>query len=262
MRKISILILVLLTGLSLASCKKDDNVIIVGLEAGYAPFNWATNSKSEFSYPLKGRVDYVDGYDVQIAKLIAEGLGKKLVIKAIDWAGLPSALDSGEIDLIIAGMTATPARATSILFTDEYFKEEVVVIVKKDSNYANATSLADFNGAKVVAQRGTIYVEYAEDLQGAVPQEHLDTYPLLELAITNKTADILIVERPVAEGMVEKNPDLKFIIFAEGQGFDDVSVSIGLRLGENDLANKINEILNNITQEQRKQMMQQAVLRQ
>lgn len=262
MKKILLVLLLVFGGLTLVSCNKDEDVIIVGLEADYAPFNFTTNKKSEFTHPLSGRVDYVDGYDVVIAKMIAEKLGKKLVIKAIEFEALIEALNSGAIDLIIAGMTDTPERATSVLFTDPYFEEEPVILLKKTSIYANRQTLNDFAGAKVVAQQGTIYVEYVEDLPGTIPQQNLETYALLAQALISGSADIVIAEKPVAIGMVEQNSDLTYINFAEGEGFLPVTVSIGLRLGSTELQEEINELLNSLTEERRKEIMDGAVERQ
>lgn len=262
MKKILGFLLIAVIGIFLVSCNKNEDVLVVGLEADYAPFNFAVPRKSEFTHPLSGRVDYVDGYDVQIAKLIAKKLGKKLVIKAIDWDGLIAALNSGAIDLIIAGMTDTPERATSVLFTTPYFEEEPVILLMKNSEFAAAQSLNDFEGAKVVAQHGTIYVDYVEDLPGAIPQENLETYALLAQALISGAADIVIAEKPVAIGMVEQNSDLTYLVFPEGEGFDPVTVSIGLRLSDTALHQQINEILASLTEQQRKELMDAAVDRQ
>lgn len=262
MKKVLTVLLVAFAGLFLASCGNNKEELVVGLEAGYAPFNWAAANKGTHGHKLDGRVDYVDGYDVEIARRIADGLGKKLVIKAIEWDGLIAALESGEIDLIIAGMTETPSRATSVLFSEPYFEEEAVILVRKDNAYASGTTLNDFDGARVVAQMGTIYVDFVGELAGAIPQTHLATYAMLELALTNKTADIVIAEKPVALGMVEQNEDLTYIVFAEGEGFDPVTVSIGMKLGRGELKDQIDAILANITEEQRKEIMDAAVARQ
>lgn len=273
MRKSLVLVLLVLASLLLVGCQKDDDVIVVGLEADYAPFNWSTSVSSEFTHPLHGRVDYADGYDVQIAKLIAEGLGKKLVIKAIGWDGLIPAAGSGSIDLIIAGMTPTPDRATSILFTEEYFRAEPVLILRKDSKFFNqesvnagTVSVDDFSGAKAVAQLGTIYEGLVEQMPGAIKQTSLENYAMLELALANKDTDVVIAEQPVAEGMVNKNNNLIYISFSEGNGFEvetlDVIVSIGLKLGRTALKDEIDEVLKNISNEQRNALMAAAITRQ
>ena len=107
----------------------------VGMECAYAPFNW-----TDMGEPTTGAVAissqgseglYANGYDVQIAQYIANMLGMKLEIYAINWEGLLPALQSGTVDAIIAGMSPTAEREAEIDFTDVYYSSNLVVIYKK-----------------------------------------------------------------------------------------------------------------------------------
>ncbi|NLB85209.1 MAG: transporter substrate-binding domain-containing protein [Acholeplasmataceae bacterium] len=273
MRKFYTVLLFLFVGILLTGCRgqkaydfETRDTIIVGLEAEYAPYNWATSVSSDFTFPINGRKDFADGYDVAMAKKIAEGLGKKLVIKAIDWEGLIPAAERGSIDLIIAGMTPTPLREQSILFSDEYYRAEPVIVLRKDSSYANATSINDFSGAKIIAQMSTIYETLVEQVNGAIPQTSLKDYADLKLSIENKGSDIMIAELPVAIGMVNKNDDLTYIRFEEGNGFvvdtKQVIVSIGMTLINTELKARIDAILDLISHEERDLIMDAAIKRQ
>ena len=273
MRKFYTVLLFLFVGILLTGCRgqkaydfETRDTIIVGLEAEYAPYNWATSVSSDFTFPINGRKDFADGYDVAMAKKIAEGLGKKLVIKAIDWEGLIPAAERGSIDLIIAGMTPTPLREQSILFSNEYYRAEPVIVLRKDSSYANATSINDFSGAKIIAQMSTIYETLVEQVNGAIPQTSLKDYADLKLSIENKGSDIMIAELPVAIGMVNKNDDLTYIRFEEGNGFvvdtKQVIVSIGMTLINTELKARIDAILDLISHEERDLIMDAAIKRQ
>ncbi len=273
MRKFYTVLLFLFVGILLTGCRgqkaydfETRDTIIVGLEAEYAPYNWATSVSSDFTFPINGRKDFADGYDVAMAKKIAEGLGKKLVIKAIDWEGLIPAAERGSIDLIIAGMTPTPLREQSILFSDEYYRAEPVIVLRKDSSYTNATSINDFSGAKIIAQMSTIYETLVEQVNGAIPQTSLKDYADLKLSIENKGSDIMIAELPVAIGMVNKNDDLTYIRFEEGNGFvvdtKQVIVSIGMTLINTELKARIDAILDLISHEERDLIMDAAIKRQ
>ena len=88
----------------------------VGLECGYPPFNWTQIDDSNGGIKIDGGQEYAGGYDVEIAKRIAEGLGRKLVIVKTEWDGLVPALTSGKIDAIIAGMSPTAERKETIDF--------------------------------------------------------------------------------------------------------------------------------------------------
>ena len=108
---------IMMIALTLTSCggidatKDYENVlskgkIVVGMECAYAPYNWTTTTPSSTTVPIVNNPgSYADGYDVQIAKIIADYLGVALEIKAIEWDGLIPALEAGEIDMIIAGMS-------------------------------------------------------------------------------------------------------------------------------------------------------------
>ena len=110
-RFFSLILIVALMLCSLASCSKVsgpkdlDNVtdagkIVVGMECAYAPYNWTTSTPSDTTVPIaNSQGSYADGYDVQIARMIADELGVELVIMAIEWDGLIPALEAGEIDI-------------------------------------------------------------------------------------------------------------------------------------------------------------------
>ena len=74
---------------------------------------------------------YANGYDVQIAQYVANKLGMKLEIYAIEWDSLLPALESGTIDAIVAGMSPTAERAQQIDFTNTYYESNLVVIIRK-----------------------------------------------------------------------------------------------------------------------------------
>ena len=81
--------------------------IKVGMECGYAPFNWFQNDAKHGAVKVDG--GYCGGYDVEIAKVIAKKLNKNLVIvKKERDALLGPAINSGKVDVVIAGRSATP----------------------------------------------------------------------------------------------------------------------------------------------------------
>ena len=134
------------------SSSSEKDTFVVGLEAAYPPFNWSQKDDSNGAIKMDNAPEYAGGYDVEIAKRIAEGLGKELVIVKSDWEGLIPSLNSGKIDAVIAGMSPTADRKEAIDFTDSYYKSDLVMVVKKGSPYENATSIQDFNGAKINGQ--------------------------------------------------------------------------------------------------------------
>lgn len=241
---------------------EEKGTFTVGMECNYAPFNWTQVESNDTSVSLGG-AGYADGYDVVMAKAIADGLGKELVIKKIEWTGLEPALSSGEIDAIIAGMTATPDRKEGVDFTEPYYESEMVCIVRADDGLASATSLADFSGKKVLGQLNTLYDDVIEQIPDVEHLTPMQSYPLMVMALQNNEADALTGELPVAEGVVAANPDLAIVRFAEGNGFEaDTTVSIGVKKGNTDLVAEIQAILDTIDGETRLTWMRDAVERQ
>lgn len=236
----------------------------VGMECGYASFNWMQTNETEFTAPIQGG-GYADGYDVQIARIIAEKLDMDLLIVKTEWDGLGMAVQSGAIDAIIAGMSPTASRRMTLDFTDYYYQSELVVVVKKDSPYAAASKLSDLSGARIVAQLNTLHDTVVEQIPGVFHMMPMETFPAMIVALQAGAVDGYIAERPGAIADTTANPDLTYIEFDAENGFavtaDDTAVAIGLKIGS-PLLEKINAVLQDITQAQRDQLMMDATARQ
>lgn len=107
----------------------------IGMECAYEPYNWTDTDGSSFgAVPISSEGQqglYADGYDVQIAQYVANRLGLKLEIYAMEWDSLIPAVNSGAIDAIVAGMSPTAERAQEVDFTDTYYESNLVVIIRK-----------------------------------------------------------------------------------------------------------------------------------
>ena len=83
----------------------------IGMECAYEPYNWTDTDGSSFgAVPISSEGQqglYANGYDVQIAQYVANRLGLKLEIYAMEWDSLIPAVNSGAIDAIVAGMSPT-----------------------------------------------------------------------------------------------------------------------------------------------------------
>ena len=256
MRKLFAIALILMLVLSCASAE----TLRVGMECNYAPYNWTQPEASEYAVSLEGG-GYADGYDVRIARRIADYLGMDLEIVKTEWDGLVMSVVSGKIDCIIAGMSPTPERAQTIDFTDPYYEVDLVIVVRKDGPYANATSLADFSGAKITGQLNTLHYDLIDQIPGVKKQTAMDTFTTMTVALNAGAIDGYVSEKPGAEGTIITNPDLTYVSFEDGQGFtlDDADklISIGVAKGS-DLTARINEALATISEEERTQIMSEA----
>lgn len=241
----------------------DEGEFRVGMEAGYAPFNWSQQTDANGAIPIEGTPGaYAGGYDVEIAKKIAEGLGRKLVIVQLKWDGLAPAVQSGKIDAIIAGMSPTAERRKEVDFTNAYYESHLVIVVNKNGQYANAKSLADFKGAKITAQVNTFHYTVIDQIPGVSKEQAMDNFSAMRTALASNIIDGYVSERPegVTAAAVDKN--FKMIDFEAGQGFttdpEDVQVAVGLKKNSPDLAT-INQILSGISSDEQTKIMDQAI---
>lgn len=268
-RTIAALIALLMTATIFAGCSKKEvpptqaaaPALRVGMECAYAPFNWTQNDDSNGAVPIEGG-GYAGGYDVEIAKKVAAGLGRELVIVKTEWDGLPPAVTSGKIDAVIAGMSISEERLQSMDFTDNYYSSTIVVVVRKDSPYANAASIGDFGGAKLTGQLNTLHYDFIDQMDGVTKQPAMEDFPTMIVALSSGKIDGYISEMPGAQSAVATNPDLTFVKFEEGQGFtydvNEVSVAVALKQGS-DLREPINKILAGISADERDKLMAQAI---
>lgn len=257
MKKIITLVFLALLTTLMFGCKQvrnnweEEKDLIVGLECDYAPFNWTESNYGDDFVKISGTNHYAYGYDIEVAKIIAETLGKKLVIKKLAWEGLIPALNSSTIDLVIAGMTATPERKENVNFTNPYYESKVVLVMRSDSQYANKTELADFANAKTVSQIGTLYTEYTKEYFSNPTL--LDNYPSMYNYVNTKMADFFLAEEPVAREMFGQNENLLFKPSSEINGLNlpRVPVNIGVRKDRTDtLLTRVNQILESINKDQ------------
>lgn len=268
MKKILVLVLTLAFVASLAltsvGAASEATEFRVGMECNYAPFNWTQTAEDENTVPIPSG-GFAGGYDVEIAKRIADGLGRELVIVKTEWDGLIPALMSGKIDAVIAGMSPTEERKVTVDFSDPYYESDLVVVVQKDGDYAGATSLADFSGAKITGQLNTFHYTVIDQIPDVIQEPAMKTFPAMIVALQSGKIDGYISERPGAVSAAAANPDLTFIEFPEGEGFEaspeDVAIAVALVKDSPD-KDAINEIIGGISKEERTQLMDEAVVNQ
>lgn len=237
----------------------------IGMECGYAPFNWTQQDDSNGAVAIEGGGGYANGYDVQIAKKIADGLGKELVIVKTEWDGLVPAVQSGSIDGIIAGMSPTAERKKSIDFSDNYYVSDLVIVVRADSEYANATSIQDFAGAKITGQLNTFHDTVIDQIEGVDHVTAMPDFPSMRVALESGIIDGYVSERPEGISASAANSKFAYVGFELENGFqyeiDDAAIAMGLKK-DSDLTAQVNEILAGISQEERNQLMEDAIINQ
>ena len=260
-QKLTLLMLLFLaiamTGLSV----KADNYLRIGMEAAYAPFNWTQNDDSNGAVPIEGTNQYANGYDVQIAKKIAEAMGKEPLVVKTSWTGLIPALTSGKIDMIAAGMSPTEERKLEIAFSNAYYTSEPVLVVSRDGDFAKAKSLEDFAGAKITAQQGVWHVNLLPQLVGADPQTPMGDFSQMRQALASGIIDAYISERP--EALTAEGANSKFLMVTPDPGFEvaesDAAIAVGLRKDDIETLVQVNAVLDTISEEDRVALMDKMI---
>ena len=241
----------------------DGTTLRVGMEAAYAPYNWQVSEESEYTIPIENVSGaYADGYDVQVAKMIAEALGMEPVAVKLDFTGLIDALNNGQIDIVCAGMSVDPDRAQSADFSDSYIDDDIVMITTKDSAYAGATTFADLAGASVMGQAGTMYdtvIDQIPDINHMTPGE---TVPIVVESLSSGTSDVITYSMLSVPKLLETYPD-----FVELEMEDKFEGSVmpdnaAIAKGQEAILEEINEVINAIPEDERQQMWNDCMDRQ
>lgn len=237
-----------------------EEVFVIGLEAAYPPFNWSQLNDANGGVKIDGSNEYAGGYDVEIAKRVADKLGKKLVVKKIEWTGLVPAVQSGVIDAIMAGMSPTAERKEKIDFSDNYYQSSYVLLVKKDSKYVNAQSIQEFQDARITAQLGTAHYDIIDQIEGANKLPAYKNFSSMRVALDSGAIDSYVTEMPEAISSCFANPNFAIVNPEDGfqTNIEDISIAVGLKKGS-PLAAEINAALAEISEEERKEIMDTAI---
>ncbi len=256
----------------LGACNGNDNssadkeTLTVGLECGYIPFNFTQTTDANGAVKISNADGYANGYDILIAKRIADALGKELVIVKTEWDSLVPGIEAGTLDLVIAGMSPTAERRKTIDFSEAYYESNLVIVVRKDGKYTEAKNLDDFNGAKLVAQQGTFHDDALQEqanAHGIVAGTPMSTFPEMTIALNAKTIDGYVAEEPGAIADCAANKDLTYVHLTNNStGFttseEDTQIAIGMKYGY-DQKDAVNNVLLGLSKEDRLALMEDAV---
>lgn len=167
------------------------SVIRVGSETTFPPFEFTEGDK------------YV-GFDLDLADAIIKQMGSKMEFKSMGFDALIPAVQSGQIDMIAAGLSANPERAKQVAFSDVYFdKDGFVLVVRKDNDSIHDWS--DLAGKKVGAQVGTDSVKFATEAKGEVKQFDSNSQGFMELKAG--TLEAFALDQPVAMYYLKQGAD-------------------------------------------------------
>ncbi|WP_110111253.1 transporter substrate-binding domain-containing protein [Bacillus sp. CGMCC 1.16541] len=183
-------------------------VIKMGTSADYAPFEYIDTAVS----------DEIIGFDVDLAKAIADELGYEVKIEDMDFNGLIPALESKKVDFVLAGMTPTEERKKNVDFSDVYYTAKHMIVTKKGSDIKSVEDLKDKTvGVQVASIQEGKAEELSEELGFKV--ENRNRIPELVQEINSNRFDAIIIEDTVAKGYL-KNNEIEGFVLEEGEDAD------------------------------------------
>ncbi|MCD8036422.1 MAG: transporter substrate-binding domain-containing protein [Clostridiales bacterium] len=244
---------------------EDDNVLTVAMECGYAPYNWTQPDDSNGAVQIRDSSDYAYGYDVMMAKLIAEELGMELEIVKLDWDSLVPVVQSGTVDCVIAGQSITSERLEMVDFSDPYYYATIVTLTKAGSEYENATSVADLAGATCTSQQNTIWYDTClPQIPDADILPAQESAPAMLVALDAGKCDIVVTDQPTGLAATVAYPDFVLLDFTGTEGEfevsdEEINIGISLQKGNTELLEKINSVLSTLTEDDFVEMMNEAI---
>ena len=243
----------------------DKKTLKVAMECGYAPYNWTQPDDSNGAVQISGSSDYAYGYDVMMAKKIADELGYDLEIVKLDWDSLVPAVQSGQVDCVIAGQSITKERQQMVDFTDPYYYASIITLVKNGSKYENAKGVADLAGATCTSQLGTIwYDKCLPQIKDANIQAAQESAPAMLVALNSGRTDVVVTDMPTGKAALVAYPDFKLLDFSGSDddfkvSDEDINIGISVKKGNKELVDSINGILSKMTKDDYNKMMDEAI---
>lgn len=200
--------------------------IIFGTNAEFPPFEFVTTS---------GVIGQYDGIDMAIANQIAGDNGMTAEINNMEFDSLLVALENGQIDAVIAGMTVTPERAESVDFSTPYYTATQVMIVPEDSDIASA---ADMKGREIRVIQGYTGETAVQKLGSDYSYQSFKKGSEAILELVNGKCDVVVIDSATAQKYISDNEGLKIV--EDNETFGEEQYAIAIRKGNTELLDKIN----------------------
>ncbi len=183
-----------------------------------------------------------EGIDVEVAQAIAEKLGLELVVDDMGFDAALTAVQTGQSDMAMAGITVNDDRLKVMDFSDSYATGVQVVIVKEGSSIQTVDALA--NAKMIGTQKGTTGYIYCsapveEDGYGEDHVTGYDSGALAVMALMNDQVDAVVIDNEPAKAFVEANEGLKIL----DTEFAVEDYAIGVDKGNTQLLDAINGAL-------------------
>lgn len=193
------LIILTLSTLILTACEsKNGEEIVVGTSADNPPYEFIQDGK-------------IVGMDIDVINAISNYIGKKVVIKNLDFHGLMAALTSNNIDLAIAALSVTPARKARVDFSDTYTSVTIAVLYRSGDVYEK---IDDLREKHVGAQLGSTWGQFAQEVSNKlhIKIHSLANNLLLVEELRSKKLDAVLLEEAQAKNFIANDSNLTYFL--------------------------------------------------
>ena len=241
------------------------NTLKVAMECGYAPYNWTQTTDANGAVRISGSTEYAYGYDVMMAKLIAEKLGKDLEIVKLDWDSLVPAVQSGTVDCVIAGQSITSDRLQMVDFTTPYYYASIVCLVDEGNKYESAQGVKDLKGATCTSQQNTVWYDVClPQIENANILPAQESAPAMLVALSAGRVDLICTDMPTAQAALVAYPSFRLLDFTSSSdnfvvSQEEINIGISVSKSNPELTAAINEVLATLTVDDFNAMMDEAI---
>ena len=208
-----------------AGIQAQNKELVVGSSATYRPFAYETPTKE------------IVGYDIDISRAVAQKAGLQIKIVNTPWTGIFAALNNGDVDLVISGVTINDKRKQSYDFTAPYFEARQLIAVNKDSTVKN---LKDLSGKKVAVVTGSTADDIASREFGKTNPDirRFESTPVIISELANGGVDAAIGDNGVIAFRTQEHKQLKTVSDAS---FPKEYFGIVVKQGNKALLDKLNK---------------------
>ncbi len=226
-------ILIVLLSVLVLSCSKDekDEYLVVGTCAIFPPFTYMWGNEHV-------------GFDIEIAKIIAQDYGKELKMVNMNFSELIPSVEKGNIDMAISSMTITTARAQIIDFSESYYQasQSVIVRVEDLESYKNITTKEELGANKTLAaERDSTGAAAAKNISQGKPVLE-DTFEIVVMDLLNKNIDAVIMDEVISKATASQYEELTTLNIE----FEPEYYGIAIKKGNHALINSVNQTLNGL----------------
>lgn len=209
---------------ALGSAQAQNKELVVGSSATYRPFAYENPNKE------------IVGYDVDIIKAVAQKAGVLIKIVNTPWTGIFAALNNGDVDLIISGVTINDKRKQSYDFTAPYFEARQLIAVPKDSS---VKTLKDLAGKKIGVVNGSTGDDIASRQFGKTNSDirRFESTPVVISELVNNGLDAAIGDNGVISFRAQDHKQLKTV---NDPSFPKEFFGIVVKQGNKALLDKLN----------------------